>query len=59
MPLILLYFTDEHFLFSWVWALNFTQFNMLSTMPQLEALKKINKSKVSSVENKLEIHKFT
>ena len=37
MPLILLYFTDEHFLFSCVWALNFTQFRILSTIPQLVA----------------------
>lgn len=33
-PLILVCFTAEHFLFSWVWALNFTQFRILSTMPQ-------------------------
>lgn len=38
MPLILLYLTDEHFLFSCVWALNFTQLSILSTMPQLVAL---------------------
>lgn len=37
MPLILLCFTDEHFLFSCVWALNFTQLSILSTMPQLVA----------------------
>ena len=40
MPLILLYLTDEHFLLSWVWALNFTQFRMLSTMPQLVACRR-------------------
>lgn len=37
MPLILLCFTDEHFLFSCVWALNFTQLRILSTIPQLVA----------------------
>lgn len=37
MPLILLCFTDEHFLFSCVWALNFTQLSILSTIPQLVA----------------------
>lgn len=33
-PLILECLTAEHFLLSWVWALNFTQFITLSTMPQ-------------------------
>ena len=37
MPLILLCFTDEHFLLSCVWALNFTQLSILSTIPQLVA----------------------
>lgn len=33
-PLILVCLTAEHFLLSWDWALNFTQFMMLSTIPQ-------------------------
>lgn len=37
MPLILLCLTEEHFLFSCVWALNFTQLRILSTIPQLVA----------------------
>lgn len=37
IPLILLYFTDEHFLFNCVWALNLTQLSILSTIPQLVA----------------------
>lgn len=33
-PLIFVCLTAEHFLLSWDWALNFTQFMILSTIPQ-------------------------
>lgn len=48
IPLILLCLTEEHFLFSCVWALNFTQFRMLSTIPQFVAYNGTNQSDITT-----------
>lgn len=50
IPLILLCLTEEHFLFSCVWALNFTQFRMLSTIPQFVAYDGINSSDITTTQ---------
>lgn len=50
IPLILLCLTEEHFLLSCVWALNFTQFRMLSTIPQFVAYDGTNNSDITKTQ---------